>query len=121
MTYKQIAKTLNEKDIVYEGIIISKETGILKSMWGVLRAYYLEIKNKETEKSRKIKIGYGGVDASNPSMPIFYDITVQSIDFTEKGLEAILRVESETEGLLFSPHDISKGKLFLIPKEKFPK
>lgn len=118
MRYKEVARTIDCDQELYVGRVVSKKTNLFQGAFGKLRKYYLEVRNINNGKSKRVKLGYGGVDASNPGMPIFYDVTVQSINFTERGLEVILRGESEMAGV--SSHNISEGKVVLLPRDKFP-
>ncbi len=117
---KEVARVVGDEED-YSGRVISRKPNIFSGFFSQPRnrVYYLEVQRRINGRIKRKKIGYGGVALMGTSV-VFYDTCIQSIDFTEYGLEAVVRHTAE-DSSLFSPIDISEGKLHLIPRDKFPK
>lgn len=119
MKYKTIAET-NENEN-YIGRIVSRETlNPISFLTKTIDLYFLEIQNRETGKIKREKIGRSNVIKKNGNQQLFFDILIKSINFTEKGLEAVIRHTTEGSGFLYSRPTIYGGYLVSIPKIKFP-
>ena len=118
---KEIARTIENEEENYRGRVVSRKPNFFSGFFSQPRnrVYYLEVQNKINGKIKRKKVGYGGVALVGTSV-VFYDTAIQSIDFTEQGLEAVVRYAGEDSLDIFSPENISEGKLYLIPRRKFP-
>ncbi len=122
MEYKEVAKAIANGNEDYIGRVVSKKPNFFSNFFGQPRnrVYYLEVQNKTSDRIKRKKVGCGGVALVGSSV-VFYDTTIQSIAFTEQGLEVVVTRTSEDGCSLFAPTNIHRGDVFLIPRSRFPK
>lgn len=122
MENNEVARAIENEEENYRGRVVSRKPNFFSGFFSQPRnkVYYLEVQNKKSGRVKRKKVGYGGVALIGSSI-VFYDTEVQSIDFTEQGLEAVVGHTGEDGLELFSPTHISGGKAYLIPRREFPK
>ena len=116
MEYEEVASVFDKLgDEEYIGRIVKRRSNTFEKIfcvWHPDYIYYLEVQNMDGVRIKRKKIGNAGVrEDDDYSIP--YGIEVQSIDFTENGLEAVIK-----DGIIECAN-LTEPKTFLIPREKF--